>query len=147
MSLKIAPLYSSTVFGDPLKPKSVLEVLTRYHKDLVTPSSGRRERKEHRREGGHRLLWTWLSAHASRRVTLRHPGVRLWVCSTNDINNFTEHSGEARGRVARGTHGDRRWSPWGFLFLQRDEAEVAGLAGWRRQAVSGLGNSVSWAGL
>lgn len=69
-----------------------------------------------------------MSAHATRRVTLRRPGVRLWVCSTN-INNFKEHSGEARGRVARGTHGGR-WSPWGFLFLQRDEVEVASLASW-----------------
>lgn len=50
------------------------------------------------------------------------------------LTTLKEHSGEARGKVAKGTHGGR-WSPWGFLFLQRDEVEVASLAGWGRPSL------------
>lgn len=71
--------------------------------------------------------------HATRRVTLRHPGVRPYVCSINDTDNFKEHSVRPEGGQpgdppwdTRGTHCD--WSPWGFVFLQRDEGEVASLA-------------------
>lgn len=60
---ELLPYTPAQSLGDPLKPTSVLEVLTRYHKGLVTPSSGRKESKEHRRErvtdscGHTRLRW------------------------------------------------------------------------------------------